>query len=595
MTVPESPYSSLSLLRKIWSHLSQRRRLQVALLLLVMLSSGLAELISLGAVLPFLAVLTNPEQLWQQSLIQSLALAFGVTQPQQLVLPATFAFAFTAVLAAAIRLLNLWLNGRLAAAVGSDLSCEAYERTLYQPYVVHLQRNTAEVINGITSQTGITVAALNSFLQLATASIVAVGLFAGLLVINAFIAIAAAVLFCSAYLSVSVLTRKELRVNSQRIANSSVLQLKALQEGLGAIRDVLLDASQHAYLEIYRQTDRPVRQYLAKNGFLGAFPRYAFEALGMVAIALLGGMLVSQSSGSEVIPLLGALALGAQRLLPALQQIYSGWAAFKSSNAAIHSVLGMLNQPLPPIVGDVAPFSLCQNIVLEDVSFCYNNSGSDVLSNLNLEICRGERVGLIGSTGSGKSTTLDLLMGLLKPTVGRLLVDGIDLHDPNSPEMLEAWRGAISHVPQTIYLADSSISENIAFGTPTNEIDIDRVRQACEYAQIAQFIESCPNGYDTFVGERGIRLSGGQRQRIGIARALYKQSSVIILDEATSALDNTTEKAVMEAVEGLGKDLTIIIIAHRLSTVAGCHRVIHLEKGVISAEGPPHQVLPSIS
>jgi ABC-type multidrug transport system fused ATPase/permease subunit len=572
--------STRTLLLSIWGHLSRRRRIQLCLLLVVMLASGGAELVSLGAVLPFLAVLSDPERLWQLPLVQALAARVGFTQASELLLPATLVFAAVAVLAALIRLANLWLNARLAAAVGSDLSCEAYRRTLYQPYGVHVQRNSAALITGTTTQINFTVGALNALLQLITSSVVAAGLLTGLLVIDAPVAVAAAALFGSTYGVLAITARRELRSNGQKIAEASSQQLKALQEGLGAIRDVLLDGSQPTYLQIYRHADRPQRQLQAKNRFLSTFPRYALEALGIVAIALLGVLLVSQRGrGASVIPLLGALALGAQRLLPALQQIYGGWSSLKGYSAPIQAVLALLNQPLPPQMAVTEPLPLRDGIRLAAVHFRYGPDQPEVLRGLELEIRRGERIGLIGSTGSGKSTTVDLLMGLLAPTAGRVLVDGMDFHDPEHPERLAAWRLAIAHVPQSIYLADSSIAENIAFGVPRDQIDLARVQQAAQQAQIASFIEASPEGYDSFVGERGIRLSGGQRQRIGIARALYKQSPVLVLDEATSALDTGTEEAFMAAVEGLSKKLTIVMIAHRLSTLQSCDRVIRLEEG----------------
>lgn len=591
----QSP-STRTLLLGIWGHLGRRRRIQLALVLIVMLASGGSELVSLGAVLPFLAVLSDPEQLWRQQFVQELGAWVGFSQASQLLLPATLAFAAATVLAAMIRLANLWLNGRLAAAVGSDLSCEAYLRTLYQPYGVHVQRNSAVVITCTTIQISETVGALNSLLQLITSAVVAAGLLTGLLLIDAPVAVAAAAVFGSAYWALAITARWELRSNSQKIAEASTQKLKALQEGLGAIRDVLLDGSQSTYLEIYQKADRPQRQLEAKNAFLGAFPRYAFEALGLVAIALLGGLLVFQrGSGLAVIPLLGVLALGAQRLLPALQQIYSGWASMKGHNAAIKDVLEMLNQPLPHRVTLAEPLPLRAGIRLEGVRFRYGPDQPEVLKGLDLEIRRGERIGLIGSTGSGKSTTVDLLMGLLAPTAGRALVDGADLHDPAHPERLAAWRFAIAHVPQSIYLADSSIAENIAFGVPHQQIDLARLQQAAEQAQIASFIESSPDGYQSFVGERGIRLSGGQRQRIGIARALYKQAKVLVFDEATSALDTDTEKAVMDAIEVLSRDLTLVIVAHRLGTVQRCDRIIRLENGSVVDNGLPLDVIGKLS
>ena len=586
--------STLNLLIGLWSHLSRKRRSQLGCLLIVMLASGMAELVSLGAVLPFLAVLSEPEMLLQQWPVQALASWFSWTTPNEIVWPFTIAFAIAALLTALIRLTNLWLNGRLAAAVGSDLSCEAYRRTLYQPYSVHLQRNSSDVITSITTQIGLTVVAINYFLHLITSCLVAIGLITGLVIIDASVALSAAILFSSTYVLLALNSRRELGRNSRRIAEATNQQLKALQEGLGAIRDVLLDGNQSTYFEIYKQADVPQRQLQAKNGFLASFPRFVLEALGLVAIALFGGVIVMrQGSGSAVIPLLGSLALGAQRLLPALQQIYSGWSTVKGFSESIYRVLEMLNQSIPLQVEASEPFLLRKEIRLENVQFSYGSGQPNVLNSLNLEIRRGECIGLIGKTGSGKSTSVDMLMGLLPPTSGRIFVDGIDIYDELYPERLVAWRPAVTHVPQNIYLADCSIAENIAFGVPIERINFERVKFAAEQAQIANFIESSPEGYQTFVGERGIRLSGGQRQRIGIARALYKQARVMVLDEATSALDKDTEEAVMTAINSLSKSLTVIMIAHRLSTVQRCDRVIRLSKGVVVADGPPQEVIPT--
>lgn len=334
---------------------------------------------------------------------------------------------------------------------------------------------------------------------------------------------------------------------------------------------------------------------MARNQFLSAFPRYALEALGLVGIAFLGGLLVLQNgSGVAVIPLLGALALGAQRLLPAMQQVYRFWAALKGFNADLKGVLDMLNQPLPFEVCIREPWPFSESIILDSVRYRYGLDQQEVLKGINLEIRHGERIGLIGGTGSGKSTTVDLLMGLLKPTSGQLIVDGNNLHCPSRPELLVAWRAAIAHVPQSIYLADNSIMENIAFGVPKEQIDFSRVRKAADHAQLTSFINSCPEGFNTFVGERGVRLSGGQRQRIGIARALYKHARIIVFDEATSALDTSTEEAVIEALEGLSRELTVVMIAHRLSTLKSCDRIFRLENGRIEAQGSADHFLTSL-
>ena len=317
--------------------------------------------------------------------------------------------------------------------------------------------------------------------------------------------------------------------------------------------------------------------------------------MGLVIIALWGGFLVnSGGSGEKLIPLLGALALGAQRLLPALQQIYNGWSTLNANSTAISDVLEMLDQPLPAEISIYEPLPLRECIRLKDVTFAYSPSQLPILECLNLEIRCGEFVGLIGSTGSGKSTTVDLLMGLLSPGAGTVLVDGLDVNSPSNVGLLRSWRASIAHVPQSIYLSDCSIAENIAFGVPQHLIDIDRVILAAKGAKIADFIASCPDKYNTFVGERGVSLSGGQRQRIGLARAFYKRAQILVLDEATSALDVETEASVIESINELGKSITVIMIAHRLSTIKYCDRVIKMSKGGIAADGPPSEVLPGL-
>ena len=364
--------------------------------------------------------------LWQEPLVQALSGQVGWTKPSQLLLPAILGFAAAALFTALIRLSNLWLNGRLAAAVGSDLSCEAYQRTLYQPYGVHLERTSSSIITGITTHSRRTVSALNAFLQLTTSTVVASALLLGLMVVDAKVALCVAVLFGTAYGALAKTSRNKLRMNGKKISEALNQQIKALQEGLGAIRDVLLESNQHIYLGIYTRADRPQRRLQAESAFLGSFPRYALEALGMVAIAFLGGLLVlQQGSGTGVIPLLGTLALGAQRMLPALQQIYSGWASLKTNSNSIQALLDMLNQPLPPHLQIVQPLDLREDIRLEGVYFRYGPNQPDVLRGLNLQVRRGERIGFIGSTGSGKSTTVDILMGLLEPTKGSILIDGV--------------------------------------------------------------------------------------------------------------------------------------------------------------------------
>ena len=553
-----------------------------------MIISGGAELFSLATVIPFLAIMSDPSSLSQYPIIISIGSYFGLSSPPDFILPSAFIFACTAVLVALIRSINFWLNRRLAAAIGTDLSYEGYRRTLYQPYQVHLKRNSSSIINTTTTQISRCVSGLSAFLQLTTSSLVSLALLIGLCFADWRVSLLLSLLFGSTYAVISIGTRRRLRSNSLMISLAAKQQIKCLQEGLGAIRNVMLDGTYSTYLNQYNNADRQLRILQASNQFLGIFPRYAVEAFGLVVVALLGGfMAIRQDSVSTIITLLGTFALGSQRLLPALQQAYSGWSAMRSFNADFYAVLEMLTQDIPSVCVSQNALSYRESILLKNVSFKYNSSQPDVLDCINVEIFCGDRIGVVGVTGSGKSTFIDILMGLLCPSSGKILIDGNDLHDNSAPYRLNAWRSTIAHVPQNIYLSDCSIAENIAFGIPFDQIDIDRVRSCAAKAQIADFIESTPFAYDNIVGERGVCLSGGQRQRIGIARALYKRAKVLIFDEATSALDTTTEEAVMESIEGLSDDLTIIMIAHRLSTVQRCDRILRFADGRIISDAPP--------
>lgn len=580
-----------NLLFRLWRHLERRRQNQFGMLVGLIILSALSEVISLGALIPFLSILTSPEYFFNQQVVMNIAMTWGITSSDQLVLPLTLAFAAAALIAGAIRIILLWVSTRLSFSTGADLGIEVYRRTLYQPYEVHVSRNSSEIISGITNKVdGVVFGVILPFLTLGSSAVLLVAIMLALIVIDPFVAFAAAIGFGTSYALIAQRSRARLLRNSHRIAYEQTQVIKALQEGLGGIRDVLLDGTQPIYCDIYSKADYPLRRGQGNNVFISQSPRYLMEALGMALIAALAFVLSHQAGGiSTALPVLGALALGAQRLLPALQQMYSSWASIAGHVASLNDTIEMLEQPLPtePVHSFCAPLGIRKAIRFADVRYRYSDNGSWVLNGLNLNITVGSRVGFVGTTGSGKSTMLDLLMGLLKPTEGEVLVDDL----PISGKRLRAWQRSIAHVPQSIYLADATIAENIAFGVPPDSIDLNRVRKAAAQAQIADFIESRPDGYHAYVGERGIRLSGGQRQRIGIARALYKQASVLVFDEATSALDSATERSVMETIDGLGGEMTVLLIAHRITTVRHCDIIVELESGRMVAKGTYEQLL----
>ena len=580
-----------NLLTRLWHHLSHRRRRQFGLLVSLILVSALAEVVSLGAVLPFIGVLVAPDRVFNHPIAVDVAQAWGITSVDHFVLYLTGAFILAALIAGAIRILLLWASTRLSFASGADLGIEVYRRSLYQPYRVHAARTSSVVISGITSKINdVVFMVLMPLLTLITSTVLVVAIILALLAIDPMVAALAAVIFGISYVLIGWMSRRRVHRNSQRITYEQTQVVKALQEGLGCIRDVLLDGMQPFYRDIYRKADYPLRRAQGNNVFIGGSPRYVMEVLGIVMIASLAYVLSLQVGGiATALPVLSALAIGAQRLLPALQQAYSAWTAIAGCYATLADTIELLDQPVPAELLQPAPTPLLMqnDICFDAVRFRYTDEGPWVLDGLNLVITKGTRVGFVGSTGSGKSITLDLLMGLLMPTEGELLVDAQSI----SGNRLRAWQRSIAHVPQSIYLADITLAENIAFGIPPDTINMERVQQAARQAQISDFIESSPEGYQAYVGERGVRLSGGQRQRIGIARALYKQASVLVFDEATSSLDSSTEQSVMDAIDGLNRDLTILLIAHRLTTVRRCDLIVELEHGRVVAQGTYEQLL----
>ena len=385
-------------------------------------------------------------------------------------------------------------------------------------------------------------------------------------------------------MSVILITQSGLSRDGKRISVERNKIMKSLQEGLGGIRDVLLSGSQKIYVNIFKKSEIPFRRATARITIVSMSPRYAIESLGMILIAIMAYTLADRAEGiSSAIPILGAFALGAQRLLPVLQQAYGGWQTIRGGQAQFKDAIELLEQPLPSYLldEDIKSVDFEHHIKLKNIKFKYLNNNKYVIDDISLTIDKGSRVGFIGSTGCGKSTLLDIIMGLIEPTEGKFLIDNNEVDFQNN----RGWQKHIAHVPQAIFLSDSSIAENIAFGIPKNEIDYHRLELSAKQAQLTDLIESWEDKYDSYVGERGVRISGGQRQRIGIARALYQNADVIIFDEATSALDNETEKAIIESITELSKNLTIIMVAHRLTTLEGCSTIYQLKDGKIQRSG----------
>jgi ATP-binding cassette, subfamily B, bacterial PglK len=575
----------LNLLFNLWAHIQPRRKIQLIFLIFLMLGVSLAEIISIGAVLPFLGALTSPEKVFNLEMLNPIFLKMGFVNPNELLFPMTVFFISSVLLAGGMRLILLWTQTHFAYAIGADLSISVYRYALYLPYIEQVTKNSSEFIASISHKTHLVVTqVLMPALLIFSATIILLAIFTAVLLIEPFAALIIIFGFGGIYSFVLFITKKKLYKDSESINIKSNLLIKSLQEGFGGIRDVLIDGTQEIYCKIFRNYDLPLRKAQAGLAIIGQTPRFIVEALGITILAILAFSLSSNLDNlTNAIPILGVFALAAQRLLPILQQIYSSWSSIFGCSALLRDILYYLNQGLPDYANlkKIKPIKFLRNIKFEEINFSYDEQGPLIIKDFNYEIKKGSKIGIIGTTGSGKSTLIDIIMGLLAPKKGNFYIDDTKITIDN----YRSWQSHIAHVPQNIFLADTTVLENIAFGVLEDQIDYELVYQCAKKAKISDSINSWKNKYETVVGERGVRLSGGQRQRIGIARALYKKTDVIIFDEATSALDNDTESAVMKEIINLDNDITILIIAHRLSTLKNCSQLIEIADGKVKRFG----------
>jgi ABC-type multidrug transport system fused ATPase/permease subunit len=577
---------------RLWFHLSSTRRRQLLLSVALMVVGALFDVVSLGAVLPFIAVLVEPDQAFEYGLVADFADIFGIEEAAELVLPLSIVFALTAVIAGGVRLASLWVLTRLTNAIGCDLAVDAYWKTLNQPYEVHINRNSNEVMSGVLVKVESVSNSVVRSVQVLCGSVLTIGLITAALLTIDPVAASGVIggLGCS-YALVGGLARRRLDRNSVIVARARTDTFKAVQEGLGGVRDVLLDGSQDYFVKSFRWLNLGFRRAIGSNAIISTSPRFVMESLAMVVIAMLA-VLFSHGPGgvADSLPVLGAFALGGQRMLPAIQQGFFAWSNLTGSRATVTDAIEFLDQPIDNApVSPVSPLGLAEEIRFNQVSFRYLGGSEDVIREVDLVIQRGARIGIVGETGSGKSTLLDLLMGLLEPTGGAVLIDGVPLTAVDR----RRWMRTVAHVPQHVFLSDQSFADNIAFGSFGGRLDDSRIREAARRARIYEFIESRPFGFDELIGERGVRLSGGQRQRIGLARAFYRRADVLVLDEATSALDTTTEGDVMAGISETDGDTTVIQVAHRLSTVESCDQIVQLVDGRVAAVGTFAELLES--
>ncbi len=574
-------------IRKTFRLLSPGERRELAWLLPLNTILALIQVVGITSIMPFLALLAEPGAIKTNRILQWLYVTFGFTSDTSFLFFTGVAALVMFTFSNLFSMLVTWLVLRFAWMRNHTLSSHMLSSFLYGRYEQFLHRNTIDAGTTMLSEVQQAVnAVLIPAIQMIAMIVVAAFILALLVVVNPMLALVSTLVLGTAYFGVFLFTRSTLT----RLGNERVLVQKKrhrlAHEALAGLREIALAGKEQAFLERYTAPSRRYARNMSIQQTIETLPRYALETIafgGMLVIVLY--LLSTGHDLSTMLPVLGLYVLASYRLLPALQQIFRSAATLRFNAGVVDALLADLQPPeLRPAVDrselTILPFR--RDIVLDDVSYTYPGSDEATLEAVHMTIQAGTSVALVGATGSGKTTVANLLLGLLRPKRGRLLVDGTPVDDDNLP----SWQMNMGYIPQNIYLFDDTIARNIAFGVADEAVDREAVRRAAQQAKIHDFIlRELPDGYDTVVGERGIRLSGGQRQRLGIARALYTDPDVLLLDEATSALDSMTESDVMQSILDVPRSRTTIIIAHRLSTVRECDELFVFDAGRVVARG----------
>ena len=574
-------------LRKAWGLLDARERRNALKVLALMLASALASAGMIGSVFPFLSVLSDPSLIETSRQLAWIYAAGGFSSDYSFLI--ALGLGALAIIAGAnvLQLANTWAMTRFAEMRAYTLSRRLLGHYLAQPYDFFLDRHSGDMATNILGEASVVVGGfMRPFAGLLSAGLTILAVIAMLVTINPVVAITAIGTFSALYAVAMLLVRGSIRAMGQRRAQAAKTRFRATSEALSGVKDIKLLGHEATYLDRFSAPSLDLARLNTNVTVLGQAPSsvlqiVAFGTIIVLCLALLdSAQLHDRAALGGILPLLGILAFAGQRLMPQLQAVYGAIIQMAYSTAALDRVYDDLiaDQRRPLDRSRPAPLGLNQDLTVNGVSYTYPNADRPNLSDIHLRVEAGERIGIVGASGAGKTTLADIILGLLTPQTGTIRADGTEI----TPQNLRAWQRSVGYVPQDIFLIDASLSENIALGLTLDEIDAEKVERCAHIAQLHDFITTdLPNGYATHIGERGVRLSGGQRQRIGIARALYHDADLIVFDEATSALDNLTEREVMAAIEALPGDKTILMIAHRLSTVKVCDRIVVMQDGTI--------------
>ena len=572
----------------IWTHISSRGKLKILLLVPFMVVASFAELFSLAIFPVYLGVLISPDNITKAPGSEILDFLFNGDDPTANVKLITLLFCFSVAVSCVFRVLLLNFNTKIFINIGNELSVKVYELIINRPYRFFLNINSSEIHALMYKSNGLSSNALEPFFNSLICLVISMFIFSGLLYVDATIALSAVLILGLSYCLIIFVIRKFIEKNSHVIASRRGPLTKVIQESIGGVREVILSSSQNVYSTLYKDNLVPIQTAEGRNKVYGATPRIFIEAFGIIVLSTLAYVVHSsdQEQFSSIVPILATVALGFHKLLPLAQQIYANVLIVKGAKQSIQDCVDALQLEAVSSNGTASaqyPQEAVHSLELRDVSFRYPDRQQLALQNISFTVEQGKSIGFVGTSGAGKSTLLDVIMGFLEPTAGDICVNGEILHSDN----LNEWFAKIAHVPQSIFLLDATITENIAFGVPESDIDWAKLNEAVSMACLSDTIDLLPEGLNTKLGERGLNLSGGQCQRVGIARALYRGAKLLVLDEATSALDHETEMKIVDNIRALQKDLIIVIVAHRLSSLKNCDEIYRISDGgltVVSIE-----------
>ena len=584
----------IEIYRKLFVLFDAGERRQFWILLVIMALVAIAEILSMGAVLALLQVLADPGLVTTLPVLSSVYRMFGFTSAFSFQIAASAAVLLVVMASVGVKALGTYAMIRYSMMRGSAISTRLLSAYLRQPYIWFLERNSSEIGKNVLAEVdGLVGRVISPALRLVAGLLLVLSILGFLLLVDPLVTLFCGGILGLAYAMIYMRLRNRMRDAGEEMLEAYAQRFRVAQEATGGIKDVKVLGIEETYMDAYAGAARRSARATALIQVMGEMPRFALEALTFGTLLALILVLLTRSGGdiSDIVPTLGIIAYSTMRLLPAVQQIYFGVSSIRSGTPSLEQIVGDFQSAQGSAQAWQAgeqPIRLERTLDLAGVSFAYPTANRPAIHALDLSIRARTTVGIVGGTGAGKTTLVDLILGLLTPDAGELRVDGTVIRGAN----LRDWQKTLGYVPQSIFLTDDSVAANIAFGVPRDQIDMAAVERAARIAALHDFVVSeMPQGYDTLVGERGVRLSGGQRQRIGIARALYRDPTLLIMDEATSALDNITERVVMEAVQRIRSDKTIILIAHRLTTVKGCDTIFLMDKGRLVAQGTYDELL----